>query len=109
MDADGCEFFCGARGGTHPEAMLAFDARGLDAVFGGSLDHHFFELLDVPADVAAMRGQIHDRIADDLAWTVIGDVAAAIGFAKFDVHLIEQVAAGSKILSIAVAAEGDDV
>jgi hypothetical protein len=44
-------------------------------------------LLDVPADVAAMFGEIEDGVADDLAGTVVGDVAAAVGFVEGDIYL----------------------
>ena len=64
---------------------------------------------DVPADVAAVLGKIEDRIADDLAGTVIGDVAAAVAGMKFDVLLREQSVGDAQIVAGAVAAERDDM
>ena len=89
--------------------MLAGDALRGEAEIGGRADHGFFELRDVPADVAPMLGQIQDRIADDLAGAVVGDVATAIAGMEFHVFLREQLVRDAQIVARAVAAEGDDV
>jgi len=53
--------------------------------------------------------EIQDGIANNLAGTVIGDVAAAIGFAKFDTLLTENVFGGEQILLAGIAPERDDM
>ncbi len=55
-----------------------------DAVVADRPNQHVFEIAHVAVDVAAIRVQVDDRIADDLAGPVIGDVAAAAGFENLD-------------------------
>ena len=50
---------------------------------------------NVPANVAAMFGEIENRVADDLAGAVIGDVAAAVGGMEFDIHLPKDAICGA--------------
>src|SRR6266849_5869431 len=110
MDTDGGKFFFGDIGGRlDPDAGFAGDAIGGDGEIGGGADHGLFERTDVPVDVAANAVEIEDRIADDLAGAVIGDVAAAVGFAKFDTFLTKDVFGSEKIFLAGVAAEGEDV
>ena len=108
MHAERGEFFF-AGGGVHPNAVAICDAPGGDAKIRGGADHHFFELIDVPAHVAAMLREIEDGIADDLAGAVVGDVAAAIGRGKVDVHLREHAFAGTEMFVFSIAAESDHV
>ena len=60
--------------------------------------------------VAAIGLQVEDRIADDLAGTVIGDVAAAAGLVHLDAQLGEPLVGGDDVRAAAVAldAERDD-
>ena len=60
-------------------------------------------------NVAANAIEIEDGIANDLAGTMVSDVAAAIGFVEFDTFLAKDVFVGQKIGAVTVAAEGDDV
>ena len=100
-------FFAG--GVIHPNSVVGRDAASSHAEIGRGANHHFFELLDVPAHVAAMLREIQDGIADDLAGAVIGDVAAAIARMEGDVHLREQAFAGTQVFAFAIAAESDHV
>jgi hypothetical protein len=110
VDADGGEFFFGdvARR-LDPDAGFAGDAVGGDTEISGGADHGLFEGADVPVDVATDGIEIEDRIADDLAGAVIRYVAAAVGFAEFDIFLAEDVFGGEEIFLAGVAAEGEDV
>src|SRR5579863_9406782 len=63
-----------------PDARGARDAARLDAEVARHADEHFLERPHVPAEVAPVLGQIENRIAYELAGTVIRDVAAAIRF-----------------------------
>ena len=60
-------------------------------------------------NIAANAVEIDDGIANDLAGTMVSDVAAAIGFVEFNTFLAKDVFVGQKIGAIAVAAESDDV
>ena len=82
---------------------------GFDSEIACGANHGLFELVDVPANVAAMLGEIENRIADDLAGAVIGDVAAAVGGMEFDVHLLQHALVRAQIFGLAVAAERDYV
>ena len=53
--------------------------------------------------VAAIRPQIEDRIADDLAGTVIGDVAAASGLEDLDAARRERVSVREDVRAAAVS------
>ena len=92
VDADGCDFFLGdAAAGECPYSGLAGDALGQHAILGAGADQGFFQPADIfdGAEVGTFlagkfSAQIEDWIADDLARTVIGDVAAAIDFVDLD-------------------------
>src|SRR5512138_1900550 len=69
---------------TDPDAGESFDAPGVDAVVARGTNQHVFEVADVAVDVAAIRPEIDDGIPDDLAGSVVGDVAAASGLVHLD-------------------------
>ena len=108
MYAQSSEFFF-ARRRIHPNAVLAIDSLPGDAEIDCCAEHHFFELLDVPPNIASMLSQIQYRIAHDLPRTVIGDVAAAVGHMALYIHLREQIIAGPEVLALSVSAERDNV
>ncbi len=78
-----------ARGCLHPNPVMGGDALSGNSKIRASADHHFFELLDEPADIAAIFGEIYNRVANHLPGTVIGDIATAIRGMKGDAHLFE--------------------
>jgi len=73
-DADGGDF---AR--ADPDAGLALAARAFESEDGDALDEHLFEEAQVGVQVLSWC-QVDDRIADDLAGAVVGDVAATVRF-----------------------------
>jgi hypothetical protein len=110
VDADGGEFFFWdiARR-LHPDTGLARDSKSGDAKIGGGADHGFFERANVPVNITADEIEIENGITDDLAGAVIGDVAAAVGFAKFDIFLAQDIFGSEKIFLAGVAAKREDV
>ena len=76
---------------------------------GGCANHHFFQLLHVPADIPTMIGEVQNRIGDHLAGAMIGDVAATVRGMEFNVHLRKQVTARKQMLLLAVPSQGDYV
>ena len=62
-----------------------------------------------PTNIATMPGQIQDRVADNLAWTMISDVPAAVRFTELHIHLRKQTIASSQMFRPPVAAERDDM
>src|SRR4029077_15527982 len=92
-----------------PDAGFAWDAIRCDAEIGGGTDHGLFEGAHVPVDVAADGTEIEDGVADDLAWAVIRDVAAAVGFAELDIFLAEDIFGSEEIFLAGVTAEGQNV
>src|SRR4051794_31867335 len=60
-----------------PHPGQAFDSAGLDPVVCGGADENRFQIAYVAVNVAAERIQVDDRITNDLAGAVVGDVAAA--------------------------------
>jgi len=110
VDADGGEFFfADVARRLNPDAGLAGNAKGGDAEISGGANHDFFKRADVPVNVAADDIEIENGIADDLTGAVIGDVAAAIGFAKLDIFLPQNIFGGEEIFLASVAAEGEDM
>src|SRR5439155_2315669 len=71
-DADGHDLAV-----ADPDAGIARQPARLNAEVGEGVDQANLEVAQVEADVRC-GAQIEDRIADQLAGTVIGDVAAAI-------------------------------
>jgi hypothetical protein len=110
VHTDGGELFFGnIAGRLNPDAGFAGNAISGNAEIGGGADHGFFEGADVPVDVAADAIEIENRVADDLAGAVIGDVATSIGFAEFDAFLAKDVLGSEKILLAGVSAKSDHV
>src|SRR5215210_5898691 len=62
----------------------AGDAARFYAVVRADANHHLFDIAHVAVHVAAVRLQVEDRVADDLSWAVIGDVAASSGLVYAD-------------------------
>jgi len=63
---------------AHPHAREAVDAPRGNPVIGGRANENLLEIADVAVHVAAVRGEVEDRVAHDLAGPVVGDVAAAL-------------------------------
>ena len=87
--------------GTRPAAMPnSASASIITCSMRAHVRHH----------VALPFSQIEDRIADDLAGPVIGDVAAAVGVMKLDAGALAAFPrCASRFSIVAVAAQGDDV
>jgi hypothetical protein len=60
-------------------------------------------------DIASHEIEIQDRVANDLAGTVVGDVAAAVGLVESNTLLAKDMFTGKKIGAIAAAAESENV
>ena len=73
------------------------------------IDDHLLDGPNIGDHVALPFSQIQDRIADDLAGAVIGDVAAAIGGIELDSGAAQRVFARQQIFGVAVAALRDHV
>ena len=87
MHAERGELFRRPAGRIDPNAVQSFDPAALRCRIPPWRESWF---LRVVARTSARRGgvrEIENRIADDLSRAVIGDVSAAIGGMKFDVHL----------------------
>ncbi len=91
----------------HPRASR--NTERIDPEGGGCLDHALLELPHVPDHVAANSVQVQNRVSDNLARAVIGDIAAAIGVMKFDALTAEEIFGNAQVFALAIAAEGNDV
>jgi hypothetical protein len=72
-------------------------------------DHAFLELPHVPHNVAADSVQIENGITDDLARSMIGNIATAIRMMKFHTRLAQKVLGDVQVLAVAASAKSDDV
>jgi hypothetical protein len=81
-----CEFVL-----PDPHARQTLLAVGHDPEISGRSDQYLFQIANVPMDVAAVGIQIQDWIPDDLAGTMISDVATSAGFVELNMPGIEFV------------------
>src|SRR5256885_13652461 len=107
--ADGPEFFFGCVGRLHRDAGSAGDPARGDAVLERGANHDFLEHAHVPTYVAANGREIQDGIADDLAGTMVGDIATAAAVVKLDAFLPQYLLAHEQVFTLAIASLGDDV
>ena len=70
-----------------------------------------FQVADVLVDVSAIRLEVEDGIADELARAVVGDVAAAPRLAQLDAERLEPLGRREHVRprGLGAAAEGDHV
>ena len=66
-----------------PCTVETSDALSRQAVGCGAPNHHLLEVFDVSADISPVGVEIEDRVADDLARPVVGDVPSAPGLEQF--------------------------
>ena len=93
----------------NPHARASRNTERLDPERGSCLDHALLELPHIPNHIAANSVQVQNRVSDNLAGAVIGDIAAAIGVMKFDALTAEEIFGNAQVFALAIAAEGDDV
>ena len=79
----------------------------VDPVFGDRANKNCFEIAHVTVHVAAVGIQVDDRVADDLPWTMIGDVASAPRLVHVDAACREHVRRRQDMSAAAVAANAE--
>jgi hypothetical protein len=72
-------------------------------------DHDLFDIPEVPVQIKVVSVQVKDRVPDELALTMVRDVAAAIVHIERDAAFTEFPLAGKKVVGVAIAANGVDV
>ena len=77
--ADGGDLFV-----ADPHAGKPLDAPARNPILGDRTDQHLFDVAHVAVHVTAIRLEVDDRVADQLARPVIGHVAAAPCLMDFD-------------------------
>ena len=90
-----------------PDAGQPGHAAAVDAVVGRHADQHLFQVAHVAVHVAAIGLQVDDRVADDLAGAVVGDVAAAAGLVHLDAARGQRLGGRENVRSAAVAAHAE--
>src|SRR5690606_17870847 len=88
-----------------PDPCETFDPAGLDGIRLQRSDHRFFQRSKKAMDVGEMVIEIEDRISDDLPWTVIGDIAAAIDREELDTLLLQLLFIQQKMLLLPALAQ----
>ena len=63
--------------------------RGSDPERKGGPHEHRFKIAHVSMDIAAVGTQVKDRVADDLPWAVVGDIAAPGRVVQLDTHRLQ--------------------
>ena len=109
-DADGADltgaafYLC-----IEPYAGCPFEAFALDIVCEKGLDDGFFEFVDVFAGAFDEIAEVEDGVADYLTGTVVGDVAATVGFDEGGMFGGELEHVDEEVFFFAGFAEGEDV
>ncbi len=110
VDAQGGNFlFRDGTSGHGPDAGAAGRALGQHAIVRTGANEHFFQLAQV-LDDAQRRGeaaQMEDGITHQLPWSVIGDVASAVGLKQRDAAPRQQLVAGNDVLAVGIPAQGE--
>lgn len=92
-----------------PDAGRAGQTAGRQTELSQGVDEDLLEAAHIGDDVPPPVPQIENRVAHHLPRTVIGDVAAAVGFEKLDTGALEHLRARQQVLAPPVAAHGDHV
>ena len=89
---------------------MPLDALRADAEIAAGADQNFFQAAHklYGADFGLEAAQIEDRIGDELAGTMEGDVAAAIDFVQLDTALRQELRRGQHVVQTGIASERDD-
>ena len=74
-DADGGEFAV-----FDPDTCEAIAALSWDAEVKAGIDEGLLDGADVGVEVFAQGAEVNDRIADELAWAVVGGLTATVDF-----------------------------
>src|ERR1051325_533001 len=104
VDADGGDL---ARSGMH--AGQSLDAKALNTEIRDGAHQDFFQITYVAVNVLALRAQVDDRIADELAQAVIGDFTSAIGLEDGDAALFNHILRHEYASGLCAAPEGQRV
>jgi hypothetical protein len=94
---------------TDPYAGCAGHPIGRDREFGERINKDLLNSAHIFHYVAFPVTQVDDRVADDLAGTVIRYVASTIRCVKLDAGPPENFIGGEQILYMAISTHGDDV
>jgi hypothetical protein len=90
-----------------PHAGQPFHPAGVHTQVSGRPDQHFLEVPDIAVHIAAIGTQIDDWVADDLAGSVVRDIAAASGFVNLNAAGRQCLAAGEEVRPPAVAFDAE--
>ena len=72
------------------------------------MEHDFFEEADVVGGGEVAASEVEDGVGDELAGTVVGDVAAAVGFDYLGALRGEGCGVEQEVVAAGAAAEGVD-
>ena len=100
LDPDGSDLSV-----AQPDARIALQPSGKDFKIGQHVDQAPLEVAQVPADVG-LRSEIEDRIADQLARAVIGDITAAVDVEAGDTARLHLRLAEKDVVAGAASADG---
>lgn len=80
-----------------------------DAEMGNGSNDHFLKIPHVAANIATVRGEVENRIADQLPRTVIRDVSSASRFVQLHTQLGTTLGRHKDVRQLCCAPERDDV
>jgi hypothetical protein len=93
--------------GSDPDPGESLNAACRDAETGRRANHDFFKVANVSMNVAAIRIEIDDWIADNLTGAVIRDVASTSGLDDVDPSCSEHVGRRQDVRSTELALDAE--
>ena len=99
---------CGDFRIAYPNASQPFDTMAFDAEVGDGCDKDFFDVTQIAMRVTSMEIDSQDWVADDLAGSVVGHIAASIGFKYFKAASGELVTRKENVRLLSASSECDD-
>jgi len=92
---------------TNPDSDQSLPPPGLDAEMGQGADHSLLKQMHIVRHCEVMLSEGENRIADELAGTVIGYVAAALYTVDGDASTSELVIGRQDVRRVCVATQSD--
>lgn len=94
---------------SHPDAGGAVVAEAFDVESREGVDDDLFEESQVADEAQVEAVEVEDGVDDQLAWAVVGNVAAAVGFCDLDAGSLKLSVGGDQVRACPrAAADGDD-
>ena len=94
---------------TNPNASQFRDSLRKDSKLFQSINENLLNRPDERAYITLPEPKVHNRIRHNLAWPVVGHVAATVALVQFDALLFQKRGRGEKVFFVPVAPDRHDM